>query len=95
MDHFFDNGYWLYQKLAEILPEDLVKRIVSIHLIKVSILKRLVETSWVARVLKSFDFSFQIIISSVRPDAWSSLLEGGDVVRYGRRDIISIWKPSL
>lgn len=48
-----------------------------------------------ARVLKSFDFSFQIIIYSVRPDAWSSLLEGGDVVRYGRRDIISIWKPSL
>lgn len=45
VDHFFDNGYWLYQKLAEILPEDLVKRIVSIHLIKVSILKRLVETS--------------------------------------------------
>lgn len=31
----------------------------------------------------------------MRPDAWSSLLEGGDVVRYGRRDIISIWKPSL
>lgn len=32
VDHFFDNGYWLYQKLAEILPEDLVKRIVSIPL---------------------------------------------------------------
>lgn len=45
VDHFFDNGYWLYQKLAEILPEDLVKRIVYIYLIKVSILKRLVETS--------------------------------------------------
>lgn len=32
VDHFSFNGYWLYQKLAEILHEDLVKRIVSIPL---------------------------------------------------------------